>query len=123
MTCLIVEDQTPAQEILEQYVGQTEGLQLVGIFADILDAGDFMKFNQVDLLFLDINLPKMSGMDFLRNHSNIPKTILTTAYSEFALECYEYNVVDYLLKPYGHPRFLKAVRKAMGAESHHPLEM
>ncbi len=117
MTCIIVEDQGPAQEILEQYVGQTEVLQHLGTFTEILEAGDFMKANPVDLLFLDINLPKMSGMDFLRNEHNVPKTILTTAYSEFALECFEYNVIDYLLKPFAYQRFLKAVRKAMGTDT------
>lgn len=115
--CIIVEDQGPAQEILQDYIGQTPPLHLAGTFADVLEARDYMAKHRVDLLFLDINLPKMSGMDFLRNQPNIPTTILTTAYSEFALEGYEYNVVDYLLKPFAYERFLKAIRKVTNEHS------
>ena len=120
--CIIIEDQGPAQEIVEQYIGQSKSLDLIGKFADVLEARDFMMNHPVDLIFLDINLPKMSGMDFLRNEINIPKTILTTAYSEFALECYEYNVVDYLLKPYSFERFSKAISKALHIENTESIE-
>lgn len=111
--CIIVEDQEPAQEILQQYIEQTELLQLAKTFTDVPAAVDFMDEHPVDLLFLDINLPKMSGMDFLREGGPIPQTILTTAYSEFALECYGYNVIDYLLKPFSYERFRKAINKVI----------
>src|SRR5690606_36966303 len=117
MNCIIVEDQQPAQEILQEYIRQTDVLQLTATFADIHEARRFIVDNPVDLLFLDINLPKMSGMEFLRHEKKVPKTILTTAHSEFALECYEYNVVDYLLKPFSLDRFQKAVQKASGTDT------
>lgn len=121
--CIIVEDQSPAQEILQQYIGQTKQLQLVGTFTDVLAAIEFMDENPVDLLFLDINLPKMSGMDFLRKGYKVPKTILTTAYSAFALEGYEYNVIDYLLKPFSFKRFSKAIAKYINeTDSQIPVE-
>ena len=119
MTCIIVEDQGPAQEILEEYIKQVKTLQLVATFTDVLEARDFLKSNPIDLLFLDINLPIISGMDFLRKEEQTPKTILTTAYSEFALECFEYNVIDYLLKPFSFDRFVKAVKKASVTETKH----
>lgn len=111
INCIIIEDQGLAQEILQHYIEQTEMLQLIGTFIDLPAAIDFMEDEPVDLLFLDISLPKMSGMDFLRKGGKTPITILTTAYSEFALECYEYNVIDYLLKPFSYERFSKAINK------------
>lgn len=122
INCIIVEDQGPAQEVLQQYIEQTELLQLIGTFFDVPAAMDFMGGHPVDLLFLDINLPKMSGIDFLRKGKKIPKTILTTAYSDFALECYEYNVIDYLLKPFSYERFSKAIDKLTNeGEGHIPV--
>ncbi len=118
--CLIIEDQGPAQEILEQYIQQTEGLHLVGIFTDVLEGETYLRDHQVDLLFLDINLPKMSGMEFLKRQVKSPITVLTTAYSEFALEAFEYNVIDYLLKPFAYERFLKAIQKFRGQEQNSP---
>ncbi len=111
MTCLIVEDQPPAQRILKKYIEDIGTLQLKGTFPDAIRAMQFLDKEQIDLLFLDIHLPKLSGLDFLNTVPNPPKVILTTAFSEYALESYEFNVVDYLLKPFSFQRFVKAVAK------------
>ncbi|MEB2781449.1 LytTR family DNA-binding domain-containing protein [Algoriphagus sp. C2-6-M1] len=111
MNCIIVEDQQPAQRILKKYTEDIGSLTLVGTFGDAIQAMDFIKGESVDLMFLDINLPKLSGISFLKNLSNKPQVIMTTAYSEYALEGYELDVVDYLLKPFSFERFVKAVVK------------
>lgn len=111
MRCIIVEDQPPAQRILKKYIGDYGLIELVGTFTDAIQALEFMKANSVDLIFLDIHLPKLSGIDFLKTLDKPPAVILTTAFPEFALESYELNVVDYLLKPFSFPRFIKAVGK------------
>lgn len=111
MKCIIIEDQPPAQRILRKFIEDLGTLTLSGVFSNALQAMEFMKTEQVDLLFLDINLPKISGIDFLKTMPNPPHVILTTAFSEYALESYEFNVVDYLLKPFSFQRFVKAVSK------------
>jgi len=111
LNCIIVEDQPPAQRILKRYIENIEGLTLLEIFSDVLKIELYLKTNKVDLIFLDIHLPKMSGIDFLRSVPNHPKVILTTAFSDYALESYQYNVVDYLLKPISFDRFLQAIEK------------
>ncbi|MEL6864765.1 MAG: response regulator transcription factor, partial [Bacteroidota bacterium] len=110
--CLIVEDEPLAAEVLSDYVGQLPQLELAGICEDALYALDFLKRESVDLLFLDIHLPKLKGLDFLRSLENPPKVIMTTAYHEYAIDGFELNVIDYLLKPIEFARFLKAVNKA-----------
>lgn len=111
MTCLIIEDQPPAQRILKKYIADYGSLDLRATYPDALQAADHLRREEVDLLFLDINLPKLSGLDFLKSLPDPPAVILTTAYSEFALEGYELDVVDYLLKPFSFQRFVKAVNK------------
>ena len=111
MRSIIIEDQAPAQHILQKYIGNTELLKLENTFCDALEAKTYLKDNPVDLIFLDIDLPRCSGLDFLRSEQNHPLTILTTAYSEFALESYQFNVVDYLLKPFSFERFSQAIDK------------
>lgn len=111
-TCIIIEDQPPAQRILQKFIKDVGTLNLIGTFSNALDALSFLQTNSVDLLFLDIHLPKISGMDFLKTLKNPPQVILTTAFSEYALESYEYNVVDYLLKPFSFQRFVQAVNKS-----------
>lgn len=111
MNCLIIEDQPPAQRILKKYIEDLGTLNLVGVFGDPLKARIYLQENPVDLIFLDINLPKISGISFLKSLPLKPQVILTTAYSEYALEGYELDVVDYLLKPFSFERFLKAVSK------------
>jgi two-component system, LytTR family, response regulator len=111
MICIIIEDQPPAQRILKKYIEDIGSLNLKATFSDAIQAMEFLKTEPVDLIFLDIHLPKISGIDFLKMIPNSPHIILTTAFSEYALESYEFNVVDYLLKPFSFQRFVKAVSK------------
>ncbi|GAA3620123.1 LytR/AlgR family response regulator transcription factor [Flavivirga jejuensis] len=111
LNCIIIEDQPPAQRILQKYISEVEILSLKGTFPDAIKAKYFMDMAPVDVIFLDIHLPKMSGIDFLKSVPNHPKVILTTAFSEYALESYAFNVVDYLLKPISYERFLQAISK------------
>ncbi|SHJ48809.1 LytR/AlgR family response regulator transcription factor [Pseudozobellia thermophila] len=113
MHCIIIEDQPPAQRILKKYIEDMGTLKLQGVFSDAIQAMDCLKTHPVDLMFLDIHLPKISGIDFLKSMAHPPQVILTTAFSEYALESYEFNVVDYLLKPFSFQRFVKAVSKAV----------
>lgn len=116
ISCIIIEDQPPAQRILKKYIGDVNKLALKGTFGDALAALEFLKTNPVDLLFLDIHLPKLSGIDFLKILSPKPKVILTTAFPDYALQGYELDVVDYLLKPFSFERFFKAVSKVIYQE-------
>ncbi|MDG1434143.1 MAG: response regulator transcription factor [Saprospiraceae bacterium] len=111
MNCIIIEDQPPAQRILKKYIEDLGTLKLKATFSNAIQAMDFLKTEEIDLIFLDIHLPKISGIDFLKSLSNPPSIILTTAFSEYALESYEFNVVDYLLKPFSFQRFVKAISK------------
>ncbi len=111
MKCIIVEDQPPAQRILKKFIEDVPILELVGIFSDGIQAMEFLKTDPVGLMFLDIHLPKINGLDFLKSIPEPPQVILTTAFSEYALEGYDLNVVDYLLKPFSFQRFLQAVNK------------
>ena len=111
MNCIIVEDQLPAQRILTKYITDAGTLNLVGTFTDALEAMKILKSEKIDVMFLDIHLPKLSGIDFLKTLPNPPQVILTTAFSEYALESYELNVVDYLLKPFSFQRFIQAISK------------
>lgn len=111
MKCIIIEDQAPAQKILQRYIAQTESLSLENTFFDALEAQDFMATHSVELIFLDINLPRLSGLDFLANLQNPPLIILTTAFAEFALASFQFTVVDYLLKPFSYERFEQAIAK------------
>lgn len=112
MRCLIIDDEPAARDILRTYIKDTDELELIGECKDALEARSVLKENKVDLLFLDINMPRLSGIEFLKSLVHPPKVIFTTAYSEFALEGYDLDVVDYLLKPFSFDRFLKAVEKA-----------
>lgn len=115
LKCIIVEDETPAQEVLKQYIAAVSSLELAGAFFTASDAIAFLHENRADLIFLDINMPVLSGMEFLRVLPDPPAVIITTAYTDYALEGYEYNVADYLLKPIRYERFLKAVNKVIDA--------
>ena len=111
MNCIIIEDQPPAQRVLKKYIKDIGSLQLKATFSNAIQAMEFLKSESVDLIFLDIHLPKISGIEFLKAIPNPPHVILTTAFSDYALESYEFNVVDYLLKPFSFQRFVKAVSK------------
>ena len=125
LSCIIVEDQPPAQRILKKYIEDIPGLELIQTFADAIHAIEFVNRNSVDIIFLDVHLPKLSGMDFLKAVNPSAKVIMTTAFSNYALEGYEYNVIDYLLKPFSFERFVKAVTKATALidRSNHPLPL
>lgn len=109
--CIIIEDQPPAQRVLKRFIADIGNLDLKATFADALQAMDFLRTEPIDLIFLDIHLPKISGIDFLKTLKRKPSVILTTAFSDYALESYEYDVVDYLLKPFSFERFVQAVSK------------
>lgn len=109
--CIIVDDEPIAQQILEQYIEKIEALELVGKCSNAIDALDVLHHQSVDVMFLDIKMPTMTGLDLLKTLQQAPKVILTTAFAEFGVESYEYGVVDYLLKPISFDRFLKAVNK------------
>lgn len=111
LNCLIVEDEPLAATILEDYVRQVPNLRLTGRCADAMQALEALQEAPVDVLFLDIHLPGLRGLDFLRSLQYPPQVILTTAYHEYALESYDLNAVDYLLKPIEFERFIKAVQK------------
>ena len=112
MKCIVIEDQPPAQRILKKFIADIKILDLKGVFSDATEAMVYLSSHEVDLIFLDIHLPKISGIDFLKTLTNSPNVILTTAFSDYALESYEFKVVDYLLKPFSFRRFVKAVTKA-----------
>jgi DNA-binding LytR/AlgR family response regulator len=120
--CLVVDDEPLAMAILEEYIGQLETLTLVGKCDNAIEALLFLQKNKVDLLFLDIQMPKLTGIDLLKTLSNRPKVVFTTAFREYALEGFELNVLDYLLKPIPFERFLVAINKYHSAnESSNPL--
>jgi DNA-binding LytR/AlgR family response regulator len=113
INCIIVDDEQHAIDILVHYVKQTPHLNLLGSFTNPIDALQLWGEQKIDLVFLDIQMPELSGIDFIKTIHGKSKVILTTAYSEFALEGYDLYVVDYLLKPIRLPRFLAAVQKAI----------
>ncbi len=113
INCLIVDDEPLARDLLKDYVGKVQVLGLTGCCSNALEAMDLLRQKQVDLIFLDIQMPEITGINMLKVLKNRPMTILTTAYSDYALESYELDVVDYLLKPITLERFLMAVDKAV----------
>lgn len=112
MNCLIVDDEVLAQDVVEHYVSRVEGLVLAGKCRNAVEAFAALSTARIDLVFLDIKMPEISGLDFIKALKHPPAIILTTAFPEYALDGYELDVVDYLLKPFSFDRFLKAVQKA-----------
>ena len=110
---LIVDDEPIAHRIIEDYCADLSFLELQENCYNALEALQYLKNHRVDLIFLDLNMPKLKGFDFLKTLTDPPKVIVTTAYKEFAIEGYELNVCDYLLKPFSFERFIKAVNKAV----------
>lgn len=111
--CLVIDDEPLAREILKRHISGIESLELVGEFSNAIDTLSFLRDNKVDLMFLDIQMPQLLGTHFVRTLSNKPKLIFTTAYRKYALEGFELDAVDYLLKPVTFERFLKSVNKVM----------
>jgi DNA-binding LytR/AlgR family response regulator len=112
MRCLIVDDEPVAREILESYVSDTPGLTTLASCSSGISALKYLKNDKPDILFLDVKMPGLSGMELLRTLDQPPVVILTTAFPDYALEGYDLNVTDYLLKPFSFERFLRAVQKA-----------
>jgi len=110
--CLVIEDEPLSQDIMAKYIAGIPELKLAGVFGDAIGASGFLRNAPVDLIFLDINLPIISGMNFLKSLSHPPMVIFTTAYPEYAVEGFDADAVDYLVKPFSFERFLKAVNKA-----------
>ena len=111
--CIVVDDEPLAQRVLEKYISSLSSLELLKKCNNALDAMAFLHQNKVDLMFLDIKMPELTGIEFLKTLTHPPQIIITTAYSEYALQGYEYSVTDYLLKPFSYERFLKAVNKVI----------
>src|SRR6185295_19343216 len=122
--CIIVEDEPLAVKVLSDYISQVTFLELQGTFKDAIRAAEYLRGATVDLIFLDIHLPKLKGMAFLKTLTNPPAVIITTAYHQYAVEGLTLNVTDYLLKPFEFERFLVAVNKVKAAqgEKQRPIE-
>ncbi|WP_276483170.1 LytR/AlgR family response regulator transcription factor [Paraflavitalea pollutisoli] len=112
MNCLIVDDEPQARKLLSTYISSIPGCVIGGVCRSAMEAYEALQTGKIDLLFLDIKMPVISGTDFLRSLKNPPLVIFTTAFDKYAMEGYELNVVDYLLKPIALPRLLQAVDKA-----------
>ena len=113
MNVMIIDDEPLALDVLETYISKMPDLKLVGRCSNALEANEMLRKNDIDLIFLDIQMPQVSGVDFIKALQSPPLFIFTTAYSNYALEGYELNAVDYLLKPISIDRFMKAVNKAL----------
>ena len=120
MQCIAIDDEPIALKVIERFVKKVPFLSLKGSFQNPLEAAQFLQENEIDLIFLDIQMPDLSGFQFLQSLPDPPKVIFTTAHSEYALESYELDAIDYLLKPIPFDRFLKAANKALKL---HQMEM
>jgi len=109
--CLILEDEKPAQEVLQDYIDKTPFIDCIGIYESGLDIPQ-EKLQQADILFLDIQLPELNGLSFLKTIESPPKVIVTTAYSNYAVDAFDENVLDYMVKPFAYERFFKAITRA-----------
>ena len=113
INCLAVDDEPPALEVLKKFINSVHSLELAGTCSDAIEAMNLLQTKTVDLIFLDIKMPELLGTDFIRALKNPPKVIFTTAYRKYAIEGFELDAVDFLLKPISFDRFLKAVSKVM----------
>src|SRR5688572_27218255 len=120
LKCIIIEDEPLATKVLADYISEVPFLELLGNFKDAILATDYLRNQVVDLIFLDIHLPKLKGMAFLKTLTHPPAVIITTAYHQYAVEGFDLNVTDYLLKPFEFERFLIAVNKVRIAERNLP---
>src|SRR5829696_7755395 len=121
--CLLIDDEPPALKVLTSHISQINGLEIVGQCKNAIEALDILDQKTVDIIFLDIKMPKILGTDFLKNLSHPPKVIFVTAYRDYAVDGYELDAVDYLVKPVSFERFLKAITKVkrlMGQETAGP---
>ncbi|MEW7292075.1 LytR/AlgR family response regulator transcription factor [Aquimarina sp. 2304DJ70-9] len=118
LNCLIIDDEPIAREGIADYCKEISSLNVIGLCKNVLQANHYIESNQIDLIFLDINMPIVSGMDWLKDLKNSPSIIMTTAYEEHALESFMYNVIDYLVKPISFERFLQAINKVSNYYDH-----
>lgn len=109
--CLVIDDEPPARDLLVSYIKNIEGLTLVGQFGNAIEAFNYLQTNNVGLMFLDIQMPGMSGMELIKSLQYPPRIVLTTAYREYASDGYDLDVLDYLVKPISFSRFMKAIAK------------
>ena len=109
--CIVVDDEPLAIEVLKSHIAKVDSLEIVGTCSDAIEAYDFLHKNDVDLMFLDINMPEMKGTDLVKTLKNPPTVVFTTAHREYAIESYNLNVLDYLLKPISFGRFLQTIEK------------
>ncbi|MFD2941754.1 LytR/AlgR family response regulator transcription factor [Flavobacterium notoginsengisoli] len=109
--CLIIDDEPLAINVIKNYIEQIEDLELVNTFSNSIEGLNFLKNNTIDVIFLDINMPVLDGINFIKSLENPPLLIITSAYDQFAIETYELDVLDYLVKPIEFPRLMKAVNK------------
>ena len=124
LRCLLIDDEPPALKVLETHISQINGLEIVAQCKNALEALDVLDRKQVDLMFLDIKMPKILGTDFLKNLSHPPKVIFVTAYRDYAVDGYDLDVIDFLVKPVSFERFLKAITKVkriLGQETITPV--
>lgn len=112
MNCIAVDDEPLALELLEDFIKKIPFLNLVKLCKNAIEANEVLQVENIDLVFIDINMPEITGVDFIKNLDNKPYVIFTTAYSEYAVQGFELNAVDYLVKPFLFDRFIKAVNKA-----------
>ena len=112
INCLIIDDEPLAINVIKNHIKEIDNINVIDTFNSAIDALNFMKSNTVDLLYLDINMPLLDGLDFIKSLDKKPMIVITTAYSEYAIKTYELEVLDYLMKPISFPRFLKAVNRA-----------
>ena len=110
INCLIIDDEPLAVNVIKNYLKQIEDFELVDSFNNAIDGLNFLSNNSVDVIFLDINMPIMSGLDLIKSLENPPLIIITTAYDEFATKSFELDVLDYLVKPIEFPRFMMALK-------------
>lgn len=122
INCIIVDDEPASSEILEKYVADSPDLNLIRTCKNAFEANDIINNQNIQLIFLDINMPKLSGMDFYKSLINPPFVVFTTAYPEYAVEGFDVNAIDYLLKPFPFERFLKAVNKAIDTINNKKIE-
>ncbi|WP_443945699.1 LytR/AlgR family response regulator transcription factor [Pedobacter sp. AW1-32] len=113
LRCVAIDDEPLALELIKTYVSKFPGLQLIHVFEDALSGAEYLKQNPVDLLFVDVNMPDITGVELVRSLTNSPMIIFTTAYRNYAFESYELQAIDYLLKPIDFSRFTAAVEKAI----------
>ncbi|MGB5434274.1 MAG: response regulator transcription factor [Maribacter sp.] len=116
---IIIDDEPLAINILKNYVAQVKELQLISTFSNAVDASTFLQSHEVDIIFLDIHMPILDGLEFIKTLHEAPMVVITTAHEEFALESFELEVIDYLVKPIPFPRFLKSINRILKLKQHH----